>query len=73
MNPSLHSIEPPRNEPEPRDQLLAQGLRAALALAVVLAVFGTLFLVVGTQVVTDSPSSLSTVPGPAGPAPLPGA
>jgi hypothetical protein len=49
------------------------GLRAALALAVVLALLGTLFLIAATQVNPDVPSSLLTAPDPAGPVPLPGA
>ena len=73
MNPSRHSIEPPRYEPEPSDRHLARGLRAALALALVLAVLGTLFLVVATQVLDDSPSSLSARPEPAGSTLSPGA
>jgi hypothetical protein len=73
MKPSLHSIEPPRYQPEPRDWHFAHGLRAALALAVVLAVLGTLVLIVATQEVADPTSSLLTLPGPAEPAPLPGA
>lgn len=43
MNPSLHSIGPPRYEPDSRDRHLEHGLRGALALAAVLAVLGTLF------------------------------
>ena len=73
MNPSLHSIEPPRYEPDSRDRRLVHGLRAALALAVVLALLGTLFLIAATQVNPDVPSSLLTAPDPAGPLPLPGA
>jgi hypothetical protein len=73
MTPSLQPAQPPRYEPEPRDRHLARGLRAALALALVLAVLGTLFLVVATQVLDDSPSSLSTRRDPAGSTLFPGA
>jgi hypothetical protein len=73
MKPPLHPVQPPRYRLESRDRHLVHGLRAALAVAVVLAVFGTLVLVVATQVVADSPSGLSTAPDPAGPAALPGA
>jgi len=73
MTPSLQPAQPPRYEPEPSDRHLARGLRAALALALALAVLGTLFLVVATQVPDDSPSSLSARPEPAGSTLFPGA
>jgi hypothetical protein len=73
MTPSLQPAQPPRYEPERRDRHLARGLRAALALALVLAVLGTLFLVVATQLLDDSPSSLSTRRDPAGSTLFPGA
>jgi hypothetical protein len=73
MKSSPHLLPATHFDLDSGERHLVQGLRAALAVAVLVAFFGALFLVIVSQSVDESPSSPATLQGHATPTPLPGA